>query len=355
MWQRVESFCQRFGIELPVLEAPMAGACPPERAAAIAGAGGMGALGALLFTPDEIESWVQRFRELGGGALQINLWVPDPAPPRDHDAEARLAGFLERWGPPAASNAGNAVAPDFAAQCDAVIAASPTVVSSIMGLFPAPFVERLKASGIAWLATATTAAEARAAEAAGADAIVAQGMEAGGHRGSFDAADAERALVGLFALVPRIVDTVSVPVVAAGSIGDGRTVAAALALGASAVTIGTALLRCPETRLPAAWSAALEGLDPERTMLTRAYSGRAGRAIETDYLRAAAMRDAPSPAPYPVQRGLTAAMRADAIRRNDLNGMQTWAGQGAALARVEPAAQVVQRLWRDAREHLPRE
>jgi nitronate monooxygenase len=161
-----------------------------------------------------------------------------------------------------------------------------------------------------------------------------------------------RALVGLFALVPRIVDSVTVPVVAAGGIGDGRTAAAALTLGASAVTIGTALLRCPETGLPAAWNAALDRLDPESTTLTRAFSGRAGRAIATEYVRAAAAPDAPAPAPYPVQRGLTAAMRADAARRNDVNGMQAWAGQGAALARTEPAAKVVQRIWREARACL---
>ena len=312
----------------------------------------MGAFGALLSTPDDIARWVRRFRALGGTSLQINLWVPDPAPTRDRDAEARVARFLERWGPPVGDDVGDVRPPDFAAQCDAVLATSPTVVSSIMGLFPAPFVERLRSRNIAWFATATTAAEARAAEAAGADAIVAQGMEAGGHRGAFDAADAERALVGSFALVPRIADSVSIPVVAAGGIGDGRTAAAAFTLGASAVTIGTALLRCPETELPAAWERALDGLDPERTMLTRAFSGRPGRAIATDYVRAASAPDAPAPAPYPVQRALTAAMRTDALRRDDVNGMQVWAGQGAALAQPEPAADVVQRIWRDACERV---
>jgi nitronate monooxygenase len=331
----------------------MAGACPAERAASVAREGGMGAFGALLASPDEIAEWVQRFRTMGGTALQINLWVPDPAPRRDRAEEARMIRFLERWGPPVSPDAGDALPHSFDAQCEAVLTAAPTVASSIMGLFPAPFVERLKASGIAWFATATTTAEARAAEAAGADAIVVQGMESGGHRGAFDAANAERALVGLFALLPRVVDSVSVPVVAAGGIGDGRTAAAALMLGASAVTMGTAFLRCPETRLPAAWAAALDGLDPEATTLTRAFSGRPGRAIATDYVRAAAAPDAPSPAPYPVQRGLTAVMRADAVRRDDLNGMQTWAGQGASLARVESASDVVRRVWSEARALLP--
>jgi nitronate monooxygenase len=241
---------------------------------------------------------------------------------------------------------------DFAAQCEALLAAGPAIVSSVMGLYPPDFVTRLKARGIAWFANISTVAEARAAEAAGADVIVAQGMEAGGHRGCFDAGEAERQLVGLFALLPAVVDAVRVPVVATGGIADGRGVAAALTLGASAAQIGTGFLRCPEAKIPSAWADALAQTPPENTMVSRAFSGRAGRSIATDYARAAVGPDAPQPAPYPVQRALTAGMRAAAQRDGDIQRMQAWAGQSAALARAEPAAEALERIWREARALL---
>ncbi len=349
---RAEAFCRRFGLGLPILLAPMAGACPASLSIAVGNAGGLGACGALLMPPAGIAAWAAEMRAGSNGAFQINLWIPDPPPQRDAAHEDRLRSFLAGWGPEVADRAGDVDMPDFAAQCEALLAAGPPIVSSIMGLYPAEFVARLKSRDIAWFATVTTVAEARAAEAAGADVVVAQGMEAGGHRGCFDAGRAEAEMVGLFSLLPAVADAVQVPVVATGGIADARGVAAALTLGASAAQIGTGFLRCPEARLNSAWSDALGRTPPEGTLVTRAFSGRAGRSVATEYARAAAAPDAPRPAPYPVQRGLTAAMRDAGGKASDIERMQAWAGQSAALAQAEPAGALADAWWDGARSLL---
>ena len=160
-------------------------------------------------------------------------------------------------------------------------------------------------------------------------------------------------MVGLFSLLPALVDALSVPVVATGGIADARGVAAALTLGASAVQIGTGFLRCPEAEIHPAWAEAMSRTSPEDTVVSRAFSGRPGRSIATEYVLEALRPDAPEPAPYPVQRGLTAAMRSTGTAEGNLGRMQAWAGQSAALASAEPAATLTQRLWAEAQELLP--
>jgi len=350
--ERANAFCARFRLRVPVLLAPMAGVPATKLSIAVANAGGMGACGALTMSPHEIEDWSAAVRAATTGPFQLNLWIPDPPPRRDEAREAAVRDFLAPWSPPPSAQRSPPALPDFAEQCRALLTITPAVVSSVMGLYPPMFVNELKSRGIAWFATVSTVAEARAAVAAGADAIIAQGAEAGGHRGAFDASAAEQALVGLFSLLPAVVDAVDVPVVATGGIADGRGVAAALLLGASAVQIGTGFLRSPEAGIHPAWAAALAETMPEQTRVSRVFSGRAGRSIATEYVRAATAVDAPPPAPYPIQRALTSAMRAEAVRRGDVQRMQAWAGQSAALALPLPADEILTILWRDARALL---
>ena len=345
--ERAQAFSQRMGIRMPILLAPMAGACPPALSIAVANAGGLGACGALLMNPEAISAWCEEFRRGSNGGFQLNLWIPDPAPVRNVEAEARQREFLGTWGPEVGEEAGRGVLPDFDAQCEALLAARPRAISSIMGLYAPRFVAEMKARGILWFATATTVDEARAGEAAGADAIIAQGMEAGGHRGSFDPEKAEAQLVGLMALVPQVADAVSIPVIATGGIADARGVAAALVLGASAVMIGTGFLRALESSVHARYAEMLGGTEAEQTTITRAFTGRAGRGISNRYVRMSSRADV-RPAPYPIQRGLTRGMREEAIKAGDTERMQMWSGQAARLAQARPAGEITEELWAGA-------
>lgn len=352
---RSAGFAETLGLKVPVLLAPMAGACPASLSIAVAKAGGMGACGVLLMTPAQIRRWAEDFRADSEGCFQLNNWIPDPVSQLDAEHEQQLRRFLAPWeaemGVEGAA-ADPAALPDFDEQCQAMLEASPAAMSSIMGVYPPPVVAEMKRRGIVWFATATTVSEALAAEAAGADVIVAQGMEAGGHRGAFTAADAETSLVGLFSLLPAIVDAVTLPVVATGGISDARGVAAALMLGASAVQVGTGFLRADESGISPVWADAIAHTAPEDTVATRAFSGRLGRSIRTRYTEEAAAADAPSPAPYPLQRSLTRRLREAAGRAGKLDGMQVWAGQSSKLAQAVPAGRIVDELWQGAQDLL---
>jgi len=350
--QRAQEFCDRFGLRVPIVQAPMAAACPTELAIAVAEAGGMGAAGVLRDSPSVITQWAERFRGGSAGPFQLNIWIPDKplADARErHRRIEQARDFLARFGTP-----GQAAPdyPDYEAQCEAMLAARPTVISSIMGIFEPDYVHRMHGQGIAWFACATKLEDALAAQEAGADAIVAQGMEAGGHRGTFNQDDAERTDIGLFALLPWLADHLRVPIIAAGGIADGRAVAAALTLGAGAVQVGTALLRCPETGISKQWSAALHGLAPDATVTTRAYTGRLARAAATPYLVAWTQPGAPRPAPFPDQLRLVTQWRLGSPD-GGVDKHNYWAGQSAALATENPAGQVVAGMWRDASDLLP--
>lgn len=346
--ERAAAFSRTYGLRVPILLAPMAGACPVELSIAVANAGGMGAMGALVTAPAGIRNWVATFRQQSSGPFQLNTWVPDPPQRIEPHVEARMREFLAQWMPGSPGPGPAGAPPEFDAQCDAFLELAPPIVSSIMGVFPDAFVSRLKERGIKWFATATTAAEAVRASAAGADAIIAQGFEAGGHRGAFDQASAEAQNIGLIALVPRLADVVDLPIVAAGGIGDGRGVAAALALGASAAMIGTAFLRCPEAQTHPRWAGALDGLEPEGTRQTRAFTGRLARAVQNDFVDAMAQGTAPAPLPYPQQRALTRPITQQAAANGEFHRMQMWSGQSARMARPIPAGDLVRQWWDEA-------
>jgi len=348
--ERAENFADEFGLECPVLLGPMAGACPVGLSIAVAKGGGMGACGALLMEPSAIKQWASDFRAETNGSFQLNIWIPDVAPERNAAHEKQMCAFLNNWGPAVNPDAANGTSPNFDDQCEAFLEVAPPVISSIMGLFEDKFVQRMKGLGIKWFANASTVAEAKSAENAGADVIVAKSFEGGGHSGAFEPSDAQRYGVGSMSLIPAVADSVALPVVAAGGIADGRTAAAALVLGASAVQIGTGFLRAPESTIAPAWSDAIGNAKPEDTLLTRAFSGRAARAIATDYAKAMEEDDSPEAAPYPVQRALTGAMRTAAAKENRIEGIQAWAGQSAGMAQATSATQIPQDIWVAAKE-----
>jgi nitronate monooxygenase len=218
------------------------------------------------------------------------------------------------------------------------------VFSFTFGIPPREMLEACRKAGILTMGTATTVAEARALEQAGVDFVCAQGAEAGGHRGTFDR-DADPPLIGTMALVPQIAGAVGVPVIAAGGIMDGRGVAAALALGASAVSMGTAFLLCPEAGTSAPYRAALREARDDSTVITRAFSGRSARGLSNRFTREMA---GAALAPFPVQNALTREIRAAAGKAGDSSLLSLWAGQGAPLSREVPARELAARIVREA-------
>lgn len=344
--EKAKKFCQDYEIDIPILMAPMAGACPPELAAAISNAGGIGSCGALLMTPKQIISWVSDFKFKSNGSFMLNNWIPGPEPERNARHEAALRSFLTKFGPEVSAEAADTKPISFSKQCDAMLSGRPQVISSIMGLYPSTFVKQMKQVGTKWFATVTSVSEALMAEQAGADALVVQGSEAGGHRGNFLSDYNQSA--GLVALVPAVCDAVSIPVIATGGIADSRGVSAALMLGASAVQIGTGFLRTPEASISPAWADAIKKTRPEDTKITTSFSGKPGRAIENKYMIEAHNNSNPTPAPYPIQGSLTKEMCDQAKKSNNIDHMQAWAGQAACLARSEAAHELVLKIWAEA-------
>ena len=338
-----------FGIEHPVVQAPMAGASTPAMAVAVANAGGMGSLGCAMLTAEQLRAAAGEVAAGTNGAVNFNFFVHeepdlvrhDPAPMR-----AALAPYYAEYGlgEPAPARAGAPAFDD--AMLEVLLACGPKVASFHFGLPSARAVEALKRAGVKLVGNATNVAEARALEAGGMDAIVAQGAEAGGHRGAFIGAAHENDM-GAMALVPLVVDAVRIPVIAAGGIFDGRGVAAAMMLGAAGAQVGSAFLRANESSTHALHKQALAETPDNATKLTRLFSGRPARSIRNRLVRELATHEADA-APFPTQRGVIAPLAKAAADRGSADFMQLWSGQAGMRAEAAPSAEIFRRICDEA-------
>ena len=313
------------GVRYPLLQAPMSGFTTAELAAAVSNAGALGSLGAAWLAPDELRVAIRAVRQLTDAPFMVNLFAwpePDAAPDAHPARDEQLAVVVEEQVPVFSFTFG---IPDFA---------------------------EVKSAGATVVGTATTVAEAQALEAAGVDIVVAQGWEAGGHRGTFERPPAE-VEVGVLALVPQVVDAVSVPVLAAGGIMDGRGIAAALALGAGGASLGTAFLTASEAATPPALRRLLARTPADGTRVSRVFSGREARLVRTDAVEELVGEGRP-PAPYPLQLEVTRPIHRAGLQADDPSRLFALAGQGAALVREAPAADLVETLVAETERAISR-
>jgi nitronate monooxygenase len=345
----------RLGLRHPVIQAPLAGGGDtPALVAAVSEAGALGFIGASYLTPGQIAETATAVRARTARPFGINLFAPLPAP----EAPRAPGPALERLEPFHAELAlprpelPTGATDSFDAQLAAALESGASVFSFTFGVLPPAALAAIAARGMFLIGTATTADEAVALEAAGVDAVVTQGSEAGGHRGTFAGAF-EAGLVGTMALVPQVVDAVRVPVIASGGIMDGRGVAAALALGASAVQMGTAFLTCHEAGIPEAYKEAILGAHEDGTRVTRAFSGRPARGIVNRFMTEMD-RTPEAILPFPFQNTLTRPLRSAAARHGRAEFLSLWAGQGVRLARRQSAADLIARLARETEEAAAR-
>jgi nitronate monooxygenase len=347
----MNDFCRKYGLTVPVVLAPMGGGpSTPELVAAVSNAGGLGSLAAAYSNGERIEQDIASVRNLTTRPFAVNLFSPQAQLPLNDGVKA-VSDFLrpyhERLGLKAPELPQKPIE-DFNEQLEAVAKAAPAIVSFTFGLLPAKASERLKSQGMYLMGTATTVDEARQLEKAGVDAVIAQGSEAGAHRGTF-AVPAEEALIGTVALVPQVVDAVQVPVIASGGIMDGRGLVAALALGASAVQMGTAFLACKEAGTSAAYREALLRGRENSTTLTRAFSGRMARGLSNEFIEkwnASGMEHLP----YPWQNAFTQPMRRAATAAKQAGLLSLWAGQGLGMLRETTASQLMAKLQEETKQ-----
>ena len=333
------------GVERPIILAPMAGAALSELAIAVADAGGLGSLPCAMLNATQVRAELSIIRQRTSRPINLNFFChhpPEPDPVREKAWKERLAGYYVELGlDPEAPLPSSTRMPFDAAMCDLVVELKPEVVSFHFGLPDKKLLARVRDTGAKILSSATTVDEARWLEQEGCDAIIAQGYEAGGHRGMFLTQDISTQ-VGTMALVPQVVDAVKVPVIAAGGIADARGIVAALALGASAVQLGTAYLFCPEATIGAVHRRALRNTTAQ-TAVTNVFSGRPARGIVNRIVREVGPMSDLAPA-FPLASGAVAPLRSKSEAAGSEDFAQMWSGQSAALGRELPAGELTRLL-----------
>lgn len=343
-----------FRIEYPIVQAPMAGAMDGDLVAAVSEAGGLGCLPCAMLNAEKLREEVGKIRARTKKPIALNFFchvAPVPNNAREAAWREKLAPYYRELGiDPAAPVPFSNRAPFDEALLEAVLDTRPEAVSFHFGLPPAPLYDRLKREGFPVVSSATTVAEARWLAERGVDAVIAQGFEAGGHRGMFLTEDVS-AQVGTLALVPQIADAVKVPVIAAGGIADARGIAAAFALGADGVQIGSAYLRTPDAKISAPHRAALNSARDDGTVLTNVITGRPARGFINRIIREQGPISDATPQ-FPLAAGAVQPLRAKAEAQGSGDFSPLWSGQAAALGRDLAAGELTRKLAAEALEHL---
>nr|WP_084697182.1 nitronate monooxygenase [Glaciibacter superstes] len=354
-WKKTR-LTELLGLDVPIVLGPFGGLSSVTLTAAVSNAGGLGSFGLYGYSAERIRQTVDQLRSLTAAPFNLNIWLDHEGAselhPTDDEFEAWLAPlkpYFTELGVPLPELPSQFL-PAFDEQFESLLEARPAVASFVYGVPSAEVVDRCRRAGILTVGSATTVDEALALDDGGVDAIVATGFEAGGHRPSF-LRHAEESLTGLFALLPQVVDAVSVPVIAAGGIADGRGIAAALTLGADAALLGTAFLATEESAASDVHKAMISSDDARRTILTRIYSGRLARGIP-NRLYAELLPSADDLAPFPAQNWIAGRFKPAAAQQGNAGLMSLWAGQGAPLARGGSAAALMSALESETARNL---
>lgn len=329
----------------PIIQGPMAGGPnTPAQVAAVSDTGALGSLAGSLLSPDTLRTQVAQVRSLTDRPFCLNFFVLQTPSPDAAEVAAGIAMLEPVWSALGWSDLPKPAkwCEDFAAQFETLIELKPAVASFTFGILSAQQIARLHDAGIFVIGTITTVDEALAWQERGADAVIASGVEAGGHRGTFLGPQTEAKLT-TFELLPQVVAAVRIPVIAAGGIMDGADIKRALAAGAQAVQMGTAFLVTDESGIHPAYKQRLLTAGEHPTRLTRSFSGRYARGLDNRFMQMMSAVEQQVP-PYPVQNALTGSIRAEAAKRGDTEFMSLWCGMGVARARAMPVAQLVQTL-----------